>query len=319
MRLNSSNFVSKLAGLVGVTGVSLFALPAGANEVLNPNPSVFTESTFSRSERVLINTQYVPNKVETTTKQNRRVRTIAQGKPVLNPNPSIFQECPFNRAACPGGSGTTPTTPGTTPSVETPEAVPTPVETPEAVPTPVETPEAVPTPVETPEAVPTPTTPEATPTPGTTTPPTTNPQGTTGGDNIVALAEKNGSFTFLTKALKAAGLVETLQGAGPFTVFAPTDKAFAELPPDAVQDLLKPENKAILEKILKYHVVSGQVLSTDLKSGDVKSVEGGAITVSVDSDKKSVRVNDANVVQPDIKGSNGVIHVIDKVILPPNL
>jgi uncharacterized surface protein with fasciclin (FAS1) repeats len=108
-----------------------------------------------------------------------------------------------------------------------------------------------------------------------------------------------------------------LQGQNPLTVFAPTDAAFAKLPQDAVRDLLKPENKEILLKLLTYHVVNGTVLSTDLSSGEVQSLEGGAITVKVGSN--GVMVNDANVVQADIKGSNGVIHAIDQVILPPDL
>jgi uncharacterized surface protein with fasciclin (FAS1) repeats len=121
----------------------------------------------------------------------------------------------------------------------------------------------------------------------------------------------------LTQALKAAGLTETLQGEGPFTVFAPTDAAFAKLPQDAVRDLLKPENKEVLVKILQYHVISGAVKSSDLKAGEVKSIEGGPINVKIES--KGVMVNDANVVQPDIQASNGVIHAIDNVILPPDL
>jgi uncharacterized surface protein with fasciclin (FAS1) repeats len=132
------------------------------------------------------------------------------------------------------------------------------------------------------------------------------------------LANENGSFTILIKALAAAGLTDTLQGEGPFTIFAPTDAAFKELPADALTDLLKPENKEVLVKILTYHVVPGKVLSTELKSGEVKSVEGGAINVKVDP-KAGVSVNDAKVTQADIQGKNGVIHAIDKVILPPDL
>jgi uncharacterized surface protein with fasciclin (FAS1) repeats len=134
----------------------------------------------------------------------------------------------------------------------------------------------------------------------------------------VAIAAANDSFKTLTAALKAAGLTETLSGVGPFTVFAPTDEAFAALPQDALQELLKPENKAVLVKILTYHVVPGKVASTDLKSGEVKTVEGGGVNIKVDS-ATGVTVNDAKVVQPDIQASNGVIHVIDKVILPPDL
>lgn len=156
--------------------------------------------------------------------------------------------------------------------------------------------------------------------PATPAPTTPSPEGTTGtsSDNLVALAAANDSFKTLTAALKAAGLTETLSGTGPFTVFAPTDAAFAELPQDALQELLQPENKDLLVKILTYHVVPGNVTSTDLKAGDVKSVEGGAISVVIDP-ATGVMVNNAKVVQPDIQASNGVIHAIDKLILPPDL
>lgn len=171
----------------------------------------------------------------------------------------------------------------------------------------------------TPPTIPAPTTPPSQ-TPPTTPPAQTPPAGATepSKENIVALAASNDSFKTLTAALKAAGLTETLSGQGPFTVFAPTDAAFAALPQDALQELLKPENKDILVKILSYHVVPGSVTSNDLKSGEVKTVEGGAVNVQVNSGK-GVTVNDATVVQPDIKASNGVIHAIDKVILPPDL
>ncbi|MBD2343337.1 fasciclin domain-containing protein [Anabaena subtropica] len=166
---------------------------------------------------------------------------------------------------------------------------------------------------------PTQTTPPATQ-PTTETPGTTPPAaGTTDtqGQNLLALVESNNSFTTLNKALKAAGLTETLQGQDNLTVFAPTDAAFAKLPPDALQALLQPANKEVLLKVLTYHVVPGSVLSTDLKSGEVKSAEGGAINIKVDN--QGVSVNDAKVVQADIKASNGVIHAIDTVILPPDL
>jgi uncharacterized surface protein with fasciclin (FAS1) repeats len=130
------------------------------------------------------------------------------------------------------------------------------------------------------------------------------------------LANDNGSFKTLVKALTAAGLIDTLQGEGPFTIFAPTDAAFAKLPQDALQDLLKPENKEVLIKVLTYHVVSGKVLSSDLKSGEVKSLQGDPITVEVNN---GVQVNDATVTKADIEGSNGVIHQIDNLILPPSL
>lgn len=131
---------------------------------------------------------------------------------------------------------------------------------------------------------------------------------------IVQIASTNGSFKTLTAALKAAGLISTLSSPGPFTVFAPTDAAFAALPKGTVEKLLKPENKAMLVKILTYHVVSGEVLSTSLKSGNVKTVEGGSVRVKVSP--RGVMVNNAKVVKADIRASNGVIHVIDKVIMP---
>ncbi len=146
-----------------------------------------------------------------------------------------------------------------------------------------------------------------------TVPPTSQ---TTEKKNLIVLANDNGSFKTLVKALTAAGLIDTLQGEGPFTIFAPTDAAFAKLPQDALQDLLKPENKEVLIKVLTYHVVSGKVLSSDLKSGEVKSLQGDPITVKVNN---GVQVNDATVTKADIEGSNGVIHQIDNLILPPSL
>ncbi|MEG3848856.1 fasciclin domain-containing protein [Microcoleus sp. herbarium19] len=143
---------------------------------------------------------------------------------------------------------------------------------------------------------------------------TATPVQTAQAKDIVAIASGDAQFKTLTKALGAAGLVTTLQGKGPFTVFAPTDAAFAALPKGTLDDLLKPANKAKLTKILTYHVVPGSVLSTSLKSGDVKSVEGTSLKVAVSAGK--VTVGGANVVKADIKASNGVIHVIDKVLIP---
>ncbi|MGL6140724.1 MAG: fasciclin domain-containing protein, partial [Planktothrix sp.] len=115
------------------------------------------------------------------------------------------------------------------------------------------------------------------------------------------------------QALQAADLVDTIKGDGPFTLFAPTDKAFSALPPGVLENLLKPENKAQLVKILTYHVVAGKVLSTDLKSGEVKTVEGDTVKIQVGS---SVKVDNATVIKADVTARNGVIHVIDAVILP---
>ncbi|NQE36869.1 fasciclin domain-containing protein [Microcoleus asticus] len=155
----------------------------------------------------------------------------------------------------------------------------------------------------------------AAPTGASPAPTGASPAPTAATKDIVAIASGDAQFKTLTKALGAAGLVTTLQGKGPFTVFAPTDAAFAALPKATVDDLLKPANKAKLTKILTYHVVPGSVLSTSLKSGDVKSVEGSSLNVAVSAGK--VTVGGANVVKADIKASNGVIHVIDKVLMPP--
>lgn len=134
--------------------------------------------------------------------------------------------------------------------------------------------------------------------------------------DIVAIASGNEDFSTLVAAVGAAGLVETLQGDGPFTVFAPTNAAFAALPAGLVDKLLLPENKDLLVKILTYHVVAGKVMSTDVMAGEVASVEGQNITITTEG---GVKVNAANVVTVDIEASNGVIHVIDAVILPPDV
>ena len=134
--------------------------------------------------------------------------------------------------------------------------------------------------------------------------------------DIVETAVSNGSFKTLTAALQAAGLVETLKGKGPYTVFAPTDEAFKKLPAGTVETLLKPENKAQLAKVLTYHVVAGNVMSGDLKgkTTNAKTVEGSA--VRIDASGNTVKVDDAVVTQADVNASNGVIHVIDSVIMP---
>ena len=135
--------------------------------------------------------------------------------------------------------------------------------------------------------------------------------------DIVAVASKNGSFKTLVTALKAAGLVETLQGTGPFTVFAPTDEAFAKLPKGTVEDLLKPENKDKLVDILTYHVVSGKVMSSAaVKLDKATAVNKKEIKLAVKDGKLTLN-DSAKVATADIEASNGVIHVIDTVILPP--
>ena len=132
--------------------------------------------------------------------------------------------------------------------------------------------------------------------------------------DIVDTAMEAGSFSTLLAAAEAAGLVETLKGDGPFTVFAPTDEAFAALPAGTVEDLLKPENIDTLTAILTYHVVPGKVMSGDLSDDMMAAtVQGSEVMIDLDN---GVMVQDATVVAADIETSNGVIHVIDKVILP---
>ena len=132
--------------------------------------------------------------------------------------------------------------------------------------------------------------------------------------DIVAVASGAGTFNTLVAAVKAAGLVETLQGTGPFTVFAPNDEAFAKLPLGTVEDLLKPENKAKLVAILTYHVVAGKVMATDVKTMKAKTVNGKELDIKVADGH--VTVDGAKVVKTDVAASNGVIHIIDTVVLP---
>ena len=130
--------------------------------------------------------------------------------------------------------------------------------------------------------------------------------------DIVDTAKSAGSFNTLVAAVQAAGLVDTLKGPGPFTVFAPTDAAFAKIPKAKLDALLK--DKAALTKVLTYHVVPGNVMAADVKPGNVKTVEGSSLMVGMKGSQ--VMVDKANVVKTDIKADNGVIHVIDSVIMP---
>ncbi len=136
-----------------------------------------------------------------------------------------------------------------------------------------------------------------------------------GGKDIVETAVAAGQFNTLVTAVTAAGLVETLKGKGPFTVFAPTDAAFAKLPAGTVESLLKPENKEKLTQILTYHVVPGKVMVADLKGKkmDVVTVEGSELSIDATD---GVMVNNAKVIKSDVEASNGVIHVIDAVLMP---
>ena len=151
----------------------------------------------------------------------------------------------------------------------------------------------------------------ATATSYSTTPATAAPAAS---ENIVAVASGNTDFSTLVAALTAAGLVEALQGTGPFTVFAPNNAAFAKLPAGTVDDLLKPENKAKLTAILKNHVVAGKVMAADVKAGNVSTLGGGDVLIAVEGG--TVKYGDATVIGTDVAASNGVIHVIDTVVVP---
>lgn len=137
----------------------------------------------------------------------------------------------------------------------------------------------------------------------------------TEGESIVDVAEANGSFDTLVAAVETAGLDETLSADGPYTVFAPTDEAFAALPEGTVEKLIMPENREALNQILAYHVIPGEVDAADIQPGALSTVEGSDVEVSVDP--VGVTINGANVVQPDVTADNGVIHVVDTVLLPP--
>lgn len=143
----------------------------------------------------------------------------------------------------------------------------------------------------------------------------TDKKGSTDHHNkIVSIAQDTDQLSTLVSAVKAAGLVETLNGDGPFTVFAPTNEAFANLPDGSLDMLLKEENQSKLQSILTYHVVSGKIMSSDLKDGQmVETVQGNQIKVSLG---EGVMINGANVVKADVEASNGVVHIIDAVIMP---
>jgi uncharacterized surface protein with fasciclin (FAS1) repeats len=145
-----------------------------------------------------------------------------------------------------------------------------------------------------------------------------------GGDtqtaqDIVSLAAASESFTSLTALLQTAGLASILQQPGPYTVFAPTDEAFAALPPGTLEELQQPENRELLIKILRYHVVPGQLTANQLTAGELRTFEEVPVNIQIDSATNQIAVNEANVIQPNVQASNGVIHVINEVLIPPNL
>lgn len=145
---------------------------------------------------------------------------------------------------------------------------------------------------------------------------TTSEAPTEDPGTIVDVAAANPDFETLVAAVTAADLAETLSGEGPFTVFAPTDEAFEALPEGLLDALLLPENKDALASILTYHVLAGEVMAADVTAGEVETVEGSTLEITTDD---GVKVNDATVIATDVDASNGVIHVIDAVIVPPSV
>ncbi|NJL80615.1 MAG: fasciclin domain-containing protein [Richelia sp. RM2_1_2] len=158
-------------------------------------------------------------------------------------------------------------------------------------------------------------------TPDLATTPTTPPvtPGATVDDDIADVVEDNPSLKTLANLIDEADLEDTLDDDGPYTLFAPSDQAFAAIPEATRQRLLQPENRDTLRQVLTYHVVQGNLRANQLQSGEVQTLANNPVNVQVDQASNQVRVNEATVTQPDIQASNGVIHIIDQVILPPNL
>ncbi|MDZ7954395.1 fasciclin domain-containing protein [Nostoc sp. DedQUE09] len=155
----------------------------------------------------------------------------------------------------------------------------------------------------------------------TVLPVTPTPTATIATQNLAELAKSaasQGQFKTLIQAVQAAGLTEQLAAPGPYTVFAPTDAAFSALPKATLDQLLQPANKQQLVKLLSYHVIPGGITSQQLTSGEVKTGEGSPVKITVDRTSNSITVNNAKVTQPDIPASNGIVHVVDRVLLPPN-
>lgn len=159
-------------------------------------------------------------------------------------------------------------------------------------------------------------------TPTATVPPVTpTPTATIATQNLAELAKSaasQGQFQTLIRAVQAAGLTEQLAKPGPYTIFAPTDAAFSALPKTTLDQLLQPANKQQLVKLLAYHVIPGGITSQQLTSGQVKTIEGNFVQITVDRASNSITVNNAKVTQPDIPASNGIVHIVDQVLLPPN-
>ncbi|MEH1840259.1 MAG: fasciclin domain-containing protein [Nostoc sp.] len=161
-------------------------------------------------------------------------------------------------------------------------------------------------------------TPTATVSPVTPTPTATATIVTQNLAELAKSAASQGQFQTLIRAVQTAGLTEQLAKPGPYTIFAPTDAAFSALPKATLDQLLQPANKQQLGKLLAYHVIPGGITSQQLTSGQVKTIEGSPVQITVDRASSSITVNNAKVTQPDIPASNGIVHIVDQVLMPPN-
>ncbi len=285
---NYASAAKRLAGLLGVASAStLIGLPAMAE--LNPSPSIFREAPYGNQ--------------------------APQGAPMpMDP--------PTGEMAPPPGEMTPPTD-------EAPVAPEAPMEAPPAPTIPAEPPIEAPAPADPADSLETPLPPAAPPEapvgpPATPTdptvpdgmePPVEDPAAT--GDSIADIAAANENLTIFTAAIEAAGLTQAIAEQGPITVFAPTNEAFEALPAETLEALLLPENRETLIEILGYHVIAGEVTSDQLESGPVTTAAGTSLDVEVDATLNEVTINGASVVEADVSASNGVIHIIDQVLLPP--
>jgi uncharacterized surface protein with fasciclin (FAS1) repeats len=283
--------VISLTGLVGMMAIASFpAVASPAKKVgAEPKPAATSIKPASTVKPTAVPAKPAvekPTVSETTSIVKPSVATPAAEKPVVEkPTVSETPASPAKPTAPVKPAPSESTSPATSPSSpEKPSSSETPSESPTA-----------------------PTKPSS----------TEQPAASESATTVVGMVNSSNSFKTLAAAIKAADLDATLSGKGPYTLFAPTDQAFAALPKGAVETLLKPENKDKLVKVLTYHVISSEATTSDLKPGKVTSVEGSSIDVK--SSGQDVMINDAKVLKADVKASNGIIHVIDKVMLPPDL
>jgi len=282
----SQSFLKRLSAIAGAVGLGTLAVSPALAQT-NPNPSIFSEPPYNRA--------------------GNNAGTMMPGDPASEAAPAAEMAPSYSKPAEDSYSepmAAPETMPADDSMMEAPED-----STMEAPEDPMMQDSMMEMPGDSTEAPAEPMTEE-----GMAPTSSEDPAEPTANASIVDVAAAAGSFQILTAALEATGLADTLSQEGPFTVFAPTDEAFAALPEGTLEELMKPENREVLAAILTYHVVPGKVTSDQIQSGEVSTVQGSTVNVTVEDGM--VMVDDAKVVQPDIEAGNGVIHVIDKVILP---